>query len=197
MARRTSNPGRIVDAALRLAAERGWRDLTLPEIAAAAECSLADLYGHFPSKGAILDAYSRRIDLEVLKTPDEPETAESTARDRLFDVMMRRLDALAPHKEGLRAILADLPADPLAAARQGRHLVRSMSWMLEAAGIRADGLAGMVRVRGLAAIYLATLRTWMTDEGEDMGRTMARLDQLLRRAEPWAASLSRCRRADR
>ena len=40
----------ILDAALAVAAERGWRDATLSDIAAQAGCGLADVYRHFPSK---------------------------------------------------------------------------------------------------------------------------------------------------
>ena len=45
---------RILDAALALAADHGWRDLTLGQIAAAAKVSLAQLHGAFPGKADIL-----------------------------------------------------------------------------------------------------------------------------------------------
>ena len=47
----------VIDTALNLAAEKGWRDLALADIAQAAGLSLAELYGLHPSKQAILDAY--------------------------------------------------------------------------------------------------------------------------------------------
>src|SRR6185369_10054027 len=85
----------VIDTALNLAAEKGWRDLALADIAQAAGMSLAELYGLHPSKQAILDAYRRGIDREVLA---ETELPEGSAKDRLFDVLMRRFDKLEPHK---------------------------------------------------------------------------------------------------
>ena len=57
--------------------------------------SLAEVYSLHSSKQAILDAYRRGIDRAVLADTEVPE---GTAKDRLFDVLMRRLDKLEPHK---------------------------------------------------------------------------------------------------
>jgi len=173
---------RVIDAALALAAERGWRDLALADIAEAADVSLADLYAHFRSKEAILVAFSRRIDAQVL-AGDDPELAAQPARDRLFDVLMRRFDALAPHRDALRAILRASCADPLAAVCGALALRRSMACMLEAARLDSSGLRGLARVKGLAAIYLATMRVWLDDDSTDQARTMAALDRRLAQAE--------------
>jgi AcrR family transcriptional regulator len=45
---------RVISVALALIAERGWRDLALADIAAAAGLSLSGLYALYPSKQAIL-----------------------------------------------------------------------------------------------------------------------------------------------
>ena len=63
----------VIDTALNLAAEKGWRDLALADIAQAAGMSLAELYGLHPSKQAILDAYRRGIDRDVLAETEVPE----------------------------------------------------------------------------------------------------------------------------
>ncbi len=173
---------RVIDAALALAAERGWRDLALADIAEAAGVSLADLYAHFRSKEAILVAFSRRIDAQVL-AGDDPDLAVQPVRDRLFDVLMRRFDALAPHRDALRAILRASCADPLAAVCGALALRRSMACMLEAARLDASGLRGLARIKGLAAIYLATMRVWLDDDSADLARTMAALDRRLAQAE--------------
>ena len=153
-----------IDTALRLAAEKGWRNLALIDIAQAAEMSLAELYGLYPSKQAILDAYLRRIDRAVLA---ETEAPEGSAKDRLFDVLMRRLDKLEPHKAGLERIGEDSARDPLAVICGLGRLERSMAAMLEAAGISAGGLGGVIRTKGLSAVYLRALRTWFKDATTD------------------------------
>src|SRR5947209_15818576 len=95
----------IVEAMMKLAAQRRFDDITIRDIAAEAGISLADFRDAFPSKGAVLAAFSRDIDRKVLSVP-LGELSGSSARDRLFDVLMRRLDAMAPYREALRAIFA-------------------------------------------------------------------------------------------
>ena len=57
MVKKAEIPAYIVDRALALAAERGWRRTSLREIAGAAGVSLIDLRRHYRSKGAILEAF--------------------------------------------------------------------------------------------------------------------------------------------
>lgn len=182
-----------IDIALKLAAEKGWRNLALIDIAQAAHMSLAELYALFPSKQAILDAYLRGIDRAVLA---ETETPEGSAKDRLFDVLMRRLDKLEPHKAGLERIGEDSARDPLAVLCGLGRLERSMAAMLEAAGISAGGLRGMARTKGLSAVYLSALRTWFRDDTADKSKTMAVLDRALGRAARLAGGLGRRRSAE-
>lgn len=189
MAKKPDNLKRIIDAAMALAAEKGWRDTTLGEIAARAEVSLADLYKEVPGKGTILAALSRQVDAAVLA--GGAADMDERPRDRLFDVLMRRFDALSPYKDGLRVIWTETRRDPSAALGVFPHLRRSMGWMLEAAGVRATGLADMLQVRGLVGVWLSVLDTWFKDDSEDLAKTMAALDSRLRQAEEIWASLRR------
>jgi len=182
-------PGRVFEAALKLAAERGWSVIALADIAAAAELSLADLYAAYPSKTAILEALSRDVDRRVLAGAEIDAT--ETPRDRLFDVLMKRFDALAAYRDGLAAIARDARRDPVMVLCGAGQLLRSMAAMLEAAGISSAGLAGALRAKGLGAIYLATLRDWFRDDTADKAKTMAALDGRLRRAESCAKWLDR------
>lgn len=177
---------RIIDAAMQLIAGRGWRNVALGDIAGAANLSLAQLYAVFPSKLAVLDAFERRINERTLEGGVE---AGESVRDRLFDLIMRRLDALAPYREAVRALMRDLPFDPSIALCTGPRFLNAMRWMGEAAGISTGGLFGLLRVKGLAAVYLATLRAWVDDDTEDKARTMAALDRALKRAEMLIQSL--------
>jgi len=188
-AKPADGPGRVFEAALTLAAERGWSGIALADIATAAGLSLADLYAAYPSKTAILEALSRDIDRRVLA--DAEIDAAETARDRLFDVLMKRFDALAAYRDGLAAIARDARRDPLMVLCGAGQLLRSMAAMLEAAGISSAGLAGAIRAKGLAAIYLATLRDWFRDDTADKAKTMAALDGRLRRVESYARWLDR------
>ena len=185
MVKQAEIPQHLIDTALKLAAERGWREVSLAEIAETAKVPLAKAYRVFPSKQAIFGGFARGIDAEVLADDNLAGEwdAETSARDRLFDVMMRRFDALQPHRAGLGNLIYDQARDPLAALCSAQQLLRSMAAMLEAARIPSSGLAGAARSKGLAGLYLVTLRVWLRDETADMAKTMAALDGYLRRIE--------------
>lgn len=175
-----SSRDRILDAALYLAAQHDWRRVGMTEIAGLAGIRLGELYRTFSSKSGIVAGLMARTDEHVLDGVDEAMEGEPV-RDRLFDLIMRRLDELRPHKRAIRSMLSDVPRDPVSVLCVAPHLMQSMAWMLEAAGVRTDGLRGIARVQGLTAIYLRVLRTWLDDDSEDQGKTMAQLDRLLRR----------------
>jgi len=182
-----SDSDKIIDAALACIARQGWRRLSLADIAAEAGLPILRVYRLFSSKPAILCGFFRRIDETVLAAPPEGEPDERP-RDRVFDLLMRRFDALQPHRAALDVLARELPTDPLAALAAGAGLLRSMRWMLEAAGISGEGLGGAVAVKLTAAAYLATLRVWRRDESPDLAPTMAALDRRLRGIERWYGS---------
>ncbi len=187
--RKAADPtDRVIDAALALAVTRGWRGVTLAAVAREAKLPLAEVYRVCPSRPAILGAFMRRIDSAVLAGGDS-ELGDESPRDRLFDVLMRRFDALAPHRDAVAAIAADLPREPPLLALFAPCYARSMACMLEAAGLSPAGVRGALRVKGLAALYLVALRIWLNDDDPDLARTMAALDRLLRRAESLAAMI--------
>jgi AcrR family transcriptional regulator len=189
-ARAPSEDERILDAALALIAGEGWRRLTLAAIAREAGLPILQVYRLFGSKQAILGALFRRIDEAVLREPPAAEPDERP-RDRLFDLLMRRFDALAPHKAAIATLARELPRDPAAAVCAAAALSRSMRWMLEAAEISTTGIAGAIAVRLAAGAYLAAMRVWQRDDSPDLAQTMAALDARLRRIERWLLPLER------
>jgi AcrR family transcriptional regulator len=179
-----SEADRIIDAALALVATEGWRRLSLAAIAAAAELPILQVYRVFRSKQAILCGLFRRVDEIVLAEPAATEPDERP-RDRLFDLIMRRFDALQPYKGALDVLRRELPGDPVTALCAGSSLLRSLRWMLEAADIPTGGVRGAIVVRLAAAAYLSAMRIWHQDDSTDLARTMAALDARLRRIEGW------------
>lgn len=179
---------RAIDAAMHLAATQGWRDTTLDDIAQGAGLSLAELRRVAGGKTELLQALTRRADAAVLEAG--PADGDSV-RDKVFDLLMRRLDALAPHKAGIKAVTRDLARDPGAALRLGCGTARAMALTLEAAGVSPRGPLGCLRVQALTAIYAITLRGWLDDDGTDGAKTMAALDKALRRAESLASPFTR------
>ena len=172
----------IVDALMELASRRRWDEIEVTDIAQAADVSLGEFRELFPSKGAVLGAFSREIDRQVLEGTTA-DLAEEPARERIFDVMMRRFDALAPYKEALRNIVRDLRFDPLAIAALNRSALNSQRFMLAAAGIPTEGPLGAMKLQGAVMVFGNTMQTWVDDDDPSLARTMARLDRELRRGE--------------
>lgn len=192
---RKPNPDKFVDAAMALAAERRWRDISLADIAAEAKGTLPQLHEAFRSKQAIILALVDRIDTKVLA--DQEDASEEPVRERLLDVLMRRFEALAPYKKAVASMIRDGGGHPAAIPCAGPRLMRSMAWSLEAAGVSSAGPSGRFRTKGLAAIYVPALFVWLRDDSEDMGRTMAHLDRSLKRAERLISALPCGRRRPR
>ena len=175
-----------LDAFLGLIAEKGFAAVALRDVAEAAGVGMADLYRVYPDKVALVAAFMARIDAEVLAGTPSRGDPEETARDRLFDVLMRRYDALRPHRAALAAIRRAGTRDPMLALALGPALRRSMAAMLEAASVPSDGLGGALRQNGLLAIHYAVSRIFDRDETADLSKTMAALDSRLKMAERWA-----------
>jgi AcrR family transcriptional regulator len=182
MPKRPDPAQRIIDAALALAARQPWRRTSLSDIAAEAGMSVLAVHDIFRSKAAILDAFRRRTDGKVLAGA-EMDLSERP-RDRLFDTIMRRFDSLAPHKPAVQELTRNAVAEPSVLPAMPGFL-RSMTWMLEAAGIDTSGWRGVFRTHLLACVYLGVLRVWLEDESPDMTRTMAALDRRLRASGRW------------
>lgn len=172
---------RLIDASLAVATAKGWRSLTMADVAREAGLSLADVRKLVRSKADLMTALLTRVDQQALEgaTADDSEPV----RDRLFDVLMRRFDVLQAHKAAVTALLRDLPRDPLLALPLLPQFASSMLWMLEAAGVSTTGIVGGLRAHGLALIYLNTLRVWISDDSPDLARTMAALDRTLTRVD--------------
>ena len=178
----------IVAATLQLAAQQGWRHTSYADIAAASGLPLAELLRRYPTRLSILADLSRRADAAMVAAV-EGDSGEST-RERLFAVIMARFDALQPHRDGLRRVIADSRLDPCAVLAAGRTLERSFGWMLELAGVSASGLAGLMRRKALGLAYADVVRVWLEDDSADLGKTMAALDRRLAQLERLATRFS-------
>ncbi|MGZ3293354.1 MAG: TetR family transcriptional regulator [Xanthobacteraceae bacterium] len=183
-----SQRARIIDAFMALLAEKPIEQVGLAEIARAAGVSLAELRDEFGSTFAILAAYVKQVDRAVLAGEDA-DMAEEPPRERLFDVLMRRVELLTPHKEAVRSLMRSAMRNPGLALALQRLALRSQQWMLTAADIGAAGPLGFVRAQGLAVLFASVLRTWVDDDDPGLARTMAALDRALARGQRWSGLL--------
>src|ERR671914_2973790 len=95
---------RIVRAFMQLLAEKPIERIDLSEVAKRASVSLARLREEFDTTLSILAAHMKAIDRAVLDGGDA-DMAKEPPRDRLFDVLMRRLETLAPYKPAVQSLM--------------------------------------------------------------------------------------------
>jgi len=171
----------IAAAAVRLAGERGWRNLPLDDIAAEAGIKPGTMMRHYLCRPEILDGFERMIDRRMLAGAAAGDV-DDKPRDRLFDIIMERFAALLPYRDGVRRITRELPFDPASGMVLAASMPRSLARMFAGARLSLDGPTMPLKLAVLGAVYLATFRVWLADESQDLGKTMATLDKQLDRS---------------
>ena len=177
----------LIAAAMIDAAAVGWRDMSIARAARAANLDLARARTRVQGPRAVLLRLGVIADRAALT--DGGIAPAGTVNERLFDLLMRRIDVLQSHRAGVLALLRALPADPGAALLLAMATASSMRWMLDAAGVPTGGAMGALRVKGLVGVWLWTIRGWRSDDSPDLSATMATLDAALARAAQLARSL--------
>jgi AcrR family transcriptional regulator len=173
---------KIIAALMSLLAEKPIEQIGLADIAREAGVSLVQLRGSFSSPLAIVAAHFKDTDRAVLAA-DLSDMDEESPRERLFDILMRRLEGLAPHRQAIRSLLRSAQRNVPLALALNALTARSQKWMLIAAGIGASGPLGALRAQGLTLLFGSVLRTWVRDDDPGLPRTMAALDRALGRGQ--------------
>lgn len=178
----------IVDALMALLAERPIEQIGVSDIAEQAGISLAEMRAEFSSVLSVFAAHVKDTDRMVLDGAGA-DMADEPVREKLFDVLMRRLEVLTPHKAAVRSLLRSSRRDPGLALALNALATRSTSWMMSAAGISIAGPKGMVRAQAMTLLYARVLSTWVEDDDPGLARTMSVLDRELARGQRWSGFL--------
>lgn len=107
----------------------------------------------------------------------------NSVHERLFDVLMRRIDVLQRHRKAFLSIIDKLRKHP--------HLLATQACMLRTAMRRAATHAKTTHptvpqsaiITALQAIYAYGLYVWQYDSSADLSKTMAAFDRALRYAD--------------
>lgn len=183
---------RIIDrgllAALDLAATKSWSELTLGEIAIKAGLTLNDFHG-IATRETLADAvdayFDRAMSCEAITTDDLP-------RERLFEVIMLRFEAMEDYRDGLKSLLRYRETQPSIFLRLPAACTASARWALASAGLDDDtGAPLSLKVLAIAFVIARTERAWRKETSGDFALTMAALDKTLRAAEESMGWLSR------
>jgi AcrR family transcriptional regulator len=183
--RGTTNRDKAIDALMALLAGQRFDEIGLAEVAGEAGLSLSQLRAEFGSTIAILGAHIKDIDRRVLDGTDA-DMADEPPRQRLFEVLMRRFEVLAPYKDAVRSLMRSAQRSPSLALALNGMALRSQHWMLTAAGIGTQGPRGVLRAQGAALLFGRVLSVWVNDDEPGLDRTMAALDRGLASAERWS-----------
>lgn len=169
---------------LAIAAAKPWRAVTIFDIADAARIPVSDLAGLAPSDAAdVLDDHFDRAAAADVSGIDRAQTL----RDRLFDLAMKRFEAMEPHRPALLAL--EEGRDGVAVAAAYGRAGRTARWLLTLAGAATEGVDGAAQVQALAVALTRAQRAWREDANGDFARTMAALDRSLRQTGSWASRL--------
>ena len=154
--------------------------MTLVKLADHAARPVSDFYG--ASIGEAVDCVEEAFDRAIGDNLDALDPGQSV-RDRLFELMMRRFEAMEPHRAAVLAMEHGVDRDPTLMAATHQRNVRCARWVLALAGLEADGMTGQARAQGLGVIIGQARAAWRGDDAGDFAKTMASLDRNLRRAE--------------
>ena len=177
----------IRKATFKLVRSEGWQWITFSKIAEETNLREEKVRELFPSKYAIFFSLIGDVD-EIIRS-EASSFQTGAVRERLFDIIMARFDALLPYKSEIKSILCHFPINPLAIMELAFKNMHSMRLMLEISNVQTSGWQGKIRIKGLMLIYVNTFRVWLNDDSPDMSKTMASLDASLRKAGSIASTL--------
>jgi len=171
----------VADAALALAAERGWYAVSMRRLAERLGVDLAALAARYRDPDAIADLVFARARAAMLceSDPDLPP------RHRVERALWRWFDALAPDRKAAVAMLrAKLhPPHVHTWAPLPFHLSRLIWWLREAALLDASGRRRQAEEIALSALFLAALASWAGDASAGQSLSRRRVARLLDAAE--------------
>lgn len=180
MARSEAIIDKALKAALKLAGETPWQDLTLAQIAKAAKLKLSDFHG-LADKETLGDAaegfFDKAMSAEEVDMDDPP-------LERLFDVIMLRFEAMEPYRDGLISLMHYRETSPVRLAKLVAARRTSAAWALTCAGLDNNiGAPKGIKVVNTAFAMGQAERAWRKETSGDFARTMARLDKALKSAD--------------
>lgn len=175
-------------AALELAASRAWSDIAMADIAAQAKRPLSDFHGA-ASREDLVEALDAHFDRAMSA---EGVPAETSPRERLFDVIMLRFEAMEPYRAGITEISKFRETSLYHLLRLPNHRLASAAWALASAGLDNDaGAPASLKRVAVSRVIAQAERAWRRETSGDFALTMAALDKGLRSAEERLGQLRR------
>ena len=171
----------IVNAAIALAAREGWARVRMTHVAVHFDVPLAQIYDRFHDMDAIANAWFTRAS-QTLAATHKRGFAKMPAKDRLFEVIMRWLNALAVERQvSVQMIRQKLyPSHPQHWIPLVFSLSRLVHLILDAALIDSYGRKRQIEELGVTMLVLEILKVWAGDDTPGQERTQAVLARRLK-----------------
>ena len=184
---------RILDKALEQAEASSWEQLHLHAVAAALDITLDEIRQYFPQKDDLVEAWFDRADRALLSSPHTEDFLDLSLNERLYQVIVCWLDALATHRRLTREMLAYKlePGHIHLQALGIMRISRTVQWFNEAACHDSTGLQRIIDECALTTIYLATFARWLFDDSANNRKSKDALKTALRQWHSISCNSSR------
>jgi hypothetical protein len=182
---------KLTNSALAMACELAWDQVTLSDLCTASDLTLGECAGASITKADVTAHLDSLVDQAMLACQSKVDRSQGI-RDRVFDVLMGRFDAMEENRTAWTSILLAETGDFAANLARRARRIRTGAWALEASGVNTSDLRGASHAIGLARIIRLVEAAWV-DDGADLTKTMARLDQELRKGEEWIERMASAR----
>ena len=126
----------------------------------------------------------------LMETCDDIQDAGAVSiREKIIESLLHWFETYAPYRSQIDQLNQSARNHPDLALRLFIGLEALIRHILVMSGDPALGFKGMVRVKGVAGVFLSTARVWMKDDSNDLAATMKMIDQRMSQAEEWGISL--------
>lgn len=178
-------------AALDLLNDRPLNALDLGEISIAAKTDEALTRRLFSCPAAAVEKGLADLDETIMFTLDSDfaEDPDASVHEKILEGLVARYEAYRPFKQAIDHLNKASMRDPVLAAMMISRLNQASERLLNIAGVKISGIAGILQVKGLSGVALSCQREWMRDDSPDMATTIRALDQRLGQAEEIASGL--------
>ena len=165
----------------------GWEQFSIEKLSTKEKIPLKV---YFKCKYSIVEKFSRMIDKNVESKLRIKDFKDSSKKDILFELIMMRFDEMEEFKGSLARVLDASKKTPILISIITQNVMNTMDFFLELSNSYNNYAFDVLKKNFLFLIYSITFKTWLTDNTEDLSKTMAELDRLLSTAENFQKKIS-------
>ena len=168
----------------------GWEEFSIEKLSIREKIPINELKIYFKCKYSIVDRFSKLIDKNIESKLRIQDFENSSKKDILFELIMMRFDEMDEFKSSLAKILNASKNKPLLISIITKNVMNTMDFFLELSNSYNNYAFDFLKKNFLFLIYSITFKTWLSDNTDELSKTMAELDRLLSTAENFQQKVS-------